>query len=158
MLETWADLVFELKKKTQKWGEKKPINSKHINIFLTALAGQSFQDEPPPVPGTNGTKWRFDCGIKQERAGLSQGQVPVCPRERSHLSQGRFLFVPDTVPPKTFMFIGFFFSEKKPKNIGVAPPPLLSREVSHRNLGLQRCRATRGCRSYSCGCCATMCN
>ena len=38
----------------------------------------------------------------------------------------------------------------------LAPP--LSREVSHRNLGLKRCRATRGCRSYSCGCRVTLCN
>ena len=38
------------------------------------------------------------------------------------------------------------------------PPPPLCREVSHRNLGLKRCRATRGCRSYSCGCRATLCN
>ena len=38
----------------------------------------------------------------------------------------------------------------------LAPP--LSREVSHRNLGLKRCRATWGCRSYSCGCRATLCN
>ena len=37
----------------------------------------------------------------------------------------------------------------------LAPP--LSREVSHRNLGLKRCRATRGCRSYSCRCRATLC-
>ena len=37
-------------------------------------------------------------------------------------------------------------------------PPPLCREVSHRNLGLKRCRATRGCRSYSCGCRATLCN
>ena len=36
--------------------------------------------------------------------------------------------------------------------------PTLCREVSHRNLGLKRCRATRGCRSYSCGCRATLCN
>ena len=43
-------------------------------------------------------------------------------------------------------------------NFGVAPPPPLCREVSHRNLGLKRCRATRGCRSYSCGCRATLCN
>ena len=51
---------------------------------------------------------------------------------------------------------------------GVAPHPLkilvshLSpphfREVSHRNLGLKRCRATRGSRRYSCGCRATLCN
>ena len=37
-------------------------------------------------------------------------------------------------------------------------PPPLCREVSHRNLDLKRCRATRGCRSYSCGCRATLCN
>ena len=45
-----------------------------------------------------------------------------------------------------------------PEKFGVAPPPPLCREVSHRNLGLTRCRATRGCRSYSCGCRATLCN
>ena len=37
-------------------------------------------------------------------------------------------------------------------------PPRLALEVSHRNLGLKRCRATRGCRSYSCGCRAALCN
>ena len=37
-------------------------------------------------------------------------------------------------------------------------PPPLAPEVSHRNLGLKRCRATRGCRSYSCGCRATLCS
>ena len=37
-------------------------------------------------------------------------------------------------------------------------PPPWCRKVSHRNLGLKRCRATRGCRSYSCGCRATLCN
>ena len=26
------------------------------------------------------------------------------------MSQGQFLFVPDTVPPKMFMFIGFFLA------------------------------------------------
>ena len=36
------------------------------------------------------------------------------------------------------------------------PPP--APEVSHRNLGLKRCRATRGCRSCSCGCRATLGN
>ena len=44
------------------------------------------------------------------------------------------------------------------KICGVALFPPHFREVSHRNLGLKRCRATRGCRSYSCGCRATLCN
>ena len=96
------------------WGRKRKENnkqksSKHMNIFLTALADSPPREEPPPVPGTNGTKWRFYCGIRQKTAGLSQGRVPICPREGSRLSQGWFLFVPDTVPPKMFMFIGFFF-------------------------------------------------
>ena len=92
-------------------GAKKPINIKHINIFSDGfLRDNRPRDEPPPVPGTNGTKWRFYCGIKQRKAGVSQGRVPLCPGERSHLSQGRFVFVPDTVPPKMFMFIVFFFS------------------------------------------------
>ena len=46
-----------------------------------------------------------------------------------------------------------------PLVVGVAPPPPpLCRQVSHRNLGLKRCCATQGCRSYSCGCRATLCN
>ena len=88
--------------------EKKPINRKHINIFWRLLWDNRPRDEPPPVPGTNGTKWRFYCGIKQRKAGLSQGRVPSCPGEGSRLSQGRFLFVPDTIPTKMFMFIGVF--------------------------------------------------
>ena len=48
------------------------------------------RDKPGPVPGTDGTKWRFYCGIKQKTAGLSQA---------------RLLFVPNTVPPKMFMSI-----------------------------------------------------
>ena len=90
--------------KTSQLRAKKPINRKHINIFPTALVGQSSHGRTPPVPGTNGTEWRFYCGINQRKAGLSQGRVPFCPGEGSHLSQGRFLFVPDTVPPKMFMF------------------------------------------------------
>ena len=29
------------------------------------------------------------------------------------MSQGRFLFVPDTVPPKMFMFIGFVLPNQR---------------------------------------------
>ena len=91
-------------------GGKKPINRKHINIFLTALAGQSSQGRTPTHPRDKRTKWRFYCGSKQETAALSQGRVPICPREGSRLSQGQFLFVPDTVRPQMFMFIGFFLA------------------------------------------------
>ena len=33
------------------WEQKKPINRKHINIFLTALVGQSSQGRTPTRPG-----------------------------------------------------------------------------------------------------------
>ena len=82
-------------------GDKNKMNRKHINTFLTALAGQSSQGRTSTRPRT---KWRFYCGIKQKTAGLSQGRVPICSREGSRLSQGRFLFVPDTILPKMFMF------------------------------------------------------
>ena len=65
-------------------GGEKTNKQKHISIFLTTLAGQSS-----PVPGTNGTKWRFHCGIKQKTAGLSQGRVPI---------RGGVPFVPGIVP------------------------------------------------------------
>ena len=44
-----------------------------------------------------------------------------------------------------------------PLKILVSHLPPLCQEVSHRNLGLKRCRAARGCRSYSCGCRTTLC-
>ena len=44
----------------------------------------------------------------KEKGRFVPGTGPILPGEGSHLSQGRFLFVPETVPPKMFMFIGFF--------------------------------------------------
>ena len=46
--------------------KKKPINRKHINIFLAALVGQSSQGRTPTRPNT---KWRSYCGIQQKTAG-----------------------------------------------------------------------------------------
>ena len=75
-------------------GKKNPINTKHINIFLTGLAGQSPRDEPPPVSGTNRTKWRFYSGTQQKATGFPRdrswfvpGTGPVCPRDGSCLSR-----------------------------------------------------------------------
>ena len=86
------------------WGRKKPINRKHINIFLTALVGQSSlgTKNPHPFQGQTGQNGDFTVELNRKR--------PVCPGEGSRLSQGRFVFVPDTVPPKMFMFIGFFLA------------------------------------------------
>ena len=98
--------------KANNLGAKKPINRKHINIFLTALVGQSSQGRTPTRPkDKRDTMARFYSGIQQRKADLSQGWVPFCPGEGSHLSQGRFLFVPKTVPTKMFMFIFFCLPE-----------------------------------------------
>ena len=92
------------------------------------------------VPGTNphlsqgqtGQNGDFTVELNRKQPGLSQGRVPICPRERSHLSQGWFLFVPDTVPPKMFMFIGFFLPDSseiesswefRPRKKIFSPPP-----------------------------------
>ena len=44
----------------------------------------------PPIPGTNGTKWRFDHGVPWPvcpRGGFVPGTGPVCSRDGSHLSR-----------------------------------------------------------------------
>ena len=51
------------------WEQNKPINRKHINIFLTALVGQSSQ-------GRTGQSSDFTVEFNRER--------PVCPRDGSH--------------------------------------------------------------------------
>ena len=35
---------------SKNWEKKKPINRKHINIFLTAFVGQSSQGQTPTRP------------------------------------------------------------------------------------------------------------
>ena len=96
---------------TSNWGRKNPINRKHINILLTALVGQSSQGRTATRPTDKRDKMAIL--LWNSTAGLSQGRVPVCPRKGSPLSQERFLFVPDTLPPKMFMFIGFFLARAK---------------------------------------------
>ena len=92
--------------------KEKPINRKHINIFLTALAGTIVPGRTPTHPGTNGTKWRFYCGIQQKKAGLSQGRVPICPgrgpvclRDGSCLSRTPF-------HPKCLCLLVFFLPDR----------------------------------------------
>ena len=62
---------------------------------------------PHPSQGQTGQNGDFTVELNRKR--------PVFPRNgsqfvpgRDPVSQGRFLFVLDTVPPKMFMFIGFF--------------------------------------------------
>ena len=68
-------------------GARKTNKHKTYKHFSDGPCGTIVpRDEPPPVPGTNGTKWRFYCGIQQKTADLSQGRVPVCPGDSSCLS------------------------------------------------------------------------
>ena len=72
------------------------------------------RDKPPTRPRTNGTKWRFYCGIKQRKAGLSPGTGPI-------LSRGGVPFVPRTVPvcpgrrPAENVYVYWFFLSGKSK-------------------------------------------
>ena len=74
------------------------------------------------VPGTSPTrprdKWDKIAIVINGTAGLSQGLKLVCPRDGVRLSQEPFLFIPDTVPPKMFIFICFLGGTCTP-----TPPP-----------------------------------
>ena len=64
------------------WGRKKPINRKHINIFLTALVGQSSQRQIPTRPRDKWDKMEiFTVELNRKR--------PVCPRDASQFVPGR---------------------------------------------------------------------
>ena len=84
------------------------VRPKHINIILTALAGQSSQRQTPTRPRDKRDKMAILLWNSTEKGRFVPGTGPILSGEGSHLSQGRCLFVPDTVPPKMFMFIGFF--------------------------------------------------
>ena len=111
------------------WGRKKPIDKKHRNVFLTALGRQSSQGRTPTCPRDKGDKnGDFTVELKLNR------ERPVCPRDGCRfapgtgpvcdglcLSQGQFLFVMNTVPPKVFMLIGFFLARVFPVSRGTWP-------------------------------------
>ena len=64
-------------------GAKKPINIKHINIFLTALAGQSSRGRTPTCPRDKRDKQNGDFTVEFNR------ERPVCPRDGFHFVPGR---------------------------------------------------------------------
>ena len=88
-------------------GDTKNKKHKHINIFVTALRDDRPRTNHTPSQGQNG-----DVTVEFNR------KWRVCPRDASCFSRdgirlwlGRVLFVLNTVPPKLFMFIGFFLPE-----------------------------------------------
>ena len=70
-------------------GEKKPINRKHINIFLTALAGQSSQGRTPTCPRDKRDKMVILLWNSTEKGRFVPGTGPI-------LSRGGVPFVPGT--------------------------------------------------------------
>ena len=91
-----------------------PFGSKKTNKQETH---KHFSDGPcgTIVPGTNPHPSQGQTGQNGDFTVELNRQRPVCPNlsqgRGSRLSQGRFLFVPDTVPQKMFMFIGFFLNK-----------------------------------------------
>ena len=83
-------------------------------FFWRPLRDNRPRDEPPPIPGTNGTKWWFYCWIKQKNAGLSQARLPICPGQGSHLSLGRFLFVPECHCPAQNVYVYWLIGSRNP--------------------------------------------
>ena len=90
-------------------GGKKLINRKHINVFLTALAGQSSQGRTPTHPRDKRDKMEVLLWKQTGNGRFVPGTGP-------NSSQGGVPFVPGTLPvcprhlrPKMFMLIGFFF-------------------------------------------------
>ena len=72
------------------WG-RKTINTKHINIFLTALAGESSQRQTGTRPREKRDKMTILLWNSAENGQFVPGTGPG-------LSEGRVLFVPGTVP------------------------------------------------------------
>ena len=74
-----------------------------------------FGDPPKAVSAgvTLGKFWEFLRDLIREKGGgqkYRDEQVPICPKGGAPFvpRDKRSLFVPDTVPPKMFMFAGFF--------------------------------------------------
>ena len=94
-------------------GAKKPINRKHINIFLTALVGQSSQGRTPTRPRDKRDKMAILLWNSTEKGRFVPGTGPI-------LSRGGVPFVPGTVPvcpghrpaENVYAYWFFFFPDK----------------------------------------------
>ena len=97
----WSSLNWEQKKKT--------INRKHINIFLTALVGQSSQGRTPTRPRDKQDKMAILLWNLPWKGRFVPGTGPILSRGGVPFVPGT-VPVPETVPPKMFMFIGIFLA------------------------------------------------
>ena len=108
--------------RTLPWEQNKPINRKHINIFLTALVGQSSQGRTPTRPRNKRDKIAILLWNSTEKGRFVPGTGPI-------LSRGAVPFVPGTVPvcpgdrPAENIYVYWFFScPTPPKNLPFTLP------------------------------------
>ena len=91
------------------WGQKKNNKQKTHKHFSDGPCGTIVPGtNPHPSQGQTGQNSDLTVELNRERVVCPRDGSHFVPGMGSHLSQRRFLFVPETVPPKMFMFIGFF--------------------------------------------------
>ena len=92
-------------------GAKKTNKQKTHKHFLTALGGQSSQGRTPTRPRDKRDKMAILLWNSTEKGQFVPVTGPILSRGGVPFVPGTVLFVPDTVPPKMFMFIGFFLPD-----------------------------------------------
>ena len=83
------------------------VGSQTEAFFWWPLRDNRPSHKPGPVLGTNQDPSQGQTGPNRDFSVELNRKWPVCPRKGFRLSQGWFLFVPNTVPTKMFMFIVF---------------------------------------------------
>ena len=76
-----------------------------------AVGGRFNIRNIPSVPRTHGTKRPIYCVLSRQTMANCPGMLPIFPRNRPHLSQGRVWVCPGHCPPTMFMLNGFFVPE-----------------------------------------------
>ena len=96
------------------WGRRKANKQKTHKHISDGPCGTIVPGtNPHSSQGQTGQNGDFTVEFNRKRPACLRDKSQVVPREGSRLSQKRFLFVPDTVPAKMFMFIGFFLVRVK---------------------------------------------
>ena len=97
----WFELFFGVKNTNNR-------NTYMMGLFLMGLVGQSSQGRTPTRSRDKRDKMAILPGNQTEKDRFVPGTGPNLSGEGSRLSQGQFLFVPDTVPPKVFNYVYWF--------------------------------------------------